>query len=131
MAESTTFVLVGHCGPDAHLLKAAVSRAVPGSIIAVANDQRSLQPHLHRGAVLLVNRALDGSFDATDGVVLIERLMKGDDLPATMLVSNFADAQEKAVAAGAKPGFGKSAVYKESTKTLVRSAAGLDQEKAT
>ena len=128
MTESPTFVLVGHCGPDAHLLKSAVSRAVPEATIAMANDERKLKSHLHGGAVLLVNRELDGSFDAEDGVALIAGVMAGDDPPTAMLISNYADAQETAVAVGARPGFGKSAVYKESTKGLLRSAAGLDQE---
>jgi len=129
MAEPTTFVLVGHCGPDAHLLKAAVSRAVPGSTIVMANEQAKLKTHLHRGVVLLVNRALDGAFDADDGVELIAEVLAGGDPPVTMLISNFDDAQERAVAAGARPGFGKSAVYAEKTKELLQGAAGLEQEK--
>jgi len=60
--------------------------------------------------LVLINRILDA--DGDEGLAFIERL-QGDettrDTPV-MLVSNFADAQEAAVALGARPGFGKSAL---------------------
>jgi two-component system chemotaxis response regulator CheY len=62
-------------------------------------------------ALVLVNRVYDG--DGSSGMDLIRR-MKGDptlQAVPVMLVSNYEDAQEEAVAAGAAPGFGKSALY--------------------
>ena len=118
-----TFVLVGHCGPDSYLLKSAISRAVPGAAIVFANDERSLRANLHRGNILLVNRVLDSDFDAEGGVELIERLSKGEERPAMMLVSNLEDAQLQAVQAGALPGFGKRELNLPRTAELLRHAA--------
>ncbi len=39
-----------------------------------------------------------------------------------MLISNFQDAQQEAVAAGAFPGFGKSQLYDDSTSERLRDA---------
>ena len=125
MSDIAIFVLVGHCGPDAALLKSAVGRAVPGAAIVAAHNEASLQSHLQPGRVLLINRALDGSFNTRDGVELMERVLTGDAPPVALLISNYADAQERAMAVGGKPGFGKSAVYAESTRQILRDAAGV------
>jgi len=61
-------------------------------------------------SLVLVNRILDS--DGTDGVALIGDLVKEGSQhttsPVVMLVSNYPEYQEKAVALGAVPGFGKS-----------------------
>jgi len=122
-----TFVLIGHCGPDAHLLKNAVARAVPGAAIVFANDAAALRPHLNGDGVLLVNRVLEDGFDTESGIELIRELAQdgGGDKPAMLLVSNFAEAQQEALAAGARPGFGKRDVFSERTLQLLREAAGV------
>ena len=57
--------------------------------------------------LVLINRIFDG--DGSEGMELIRRLQVDDALSDTpvMLVSNHDDAQEKAIALGAKRGFGK------------------------
>jgi CheY-like chemotaxis protein len=62
-------------------------------------------------ALVLVNRVYDG--DGSSGMDLIRQMKADPALEAVpvMLVSNYDDAQEEAVAAGAAPGFGKSALY--------------------
>lgn len=105
MSESVNVVLVGHCTPDAYALKNAVRRAAPHARIVMANSDEQLAGLAVPGALLLVNRALDGEFRAEDGVALIAGL--ASPRPAAMLISNFPDAQAAAVAAGALPGFGK------------------------
>ena len=122
---SKTIVLVGHCGPDAGLLRSAVSRAVPAASIASANDMASLMTHASANHLLLINRALDGEFDGTDsGVELIRRIRRNPAPPAAMLISNFPEAQAEAVEAGALPGFGKKSLYADSTAAMLRDAAG-------
>jgi hypothetical protein len=118
-----TIVLVGHCVPDEFLLKNAIRRAVPGAMVEHAGDHDALKPHLHAGSLLLVNRVLDGWFDAADGIELIKSLPRGDDGPVAMLISNYPEAQAAAVAAGARQGFGKSAVHKQQTAALLRDGA--------
>lgn len=56
--------------------------------------------------LVLINRILDETGE--DGVALIKRLKQdAPELPVA-LVSNFADAQQRAIAAGATMGFGKN-----------------------
>ena len=118
-----TFVLIGHCGPDSFLLRNAVSRAVPGATIAVADDEEALRPHLQRDRVLLINRVLEDGFIAPNGVELIAQLTRSVAGPTMLLVSNHLDAQEMAVAAGAVQGFGKRDVHLARTAELLRAAA--------
>ena len=123
MSAEKTFVLVGHCWADRMSLKSAIRRAVPGAVIAGAHDTSALREHLDSGAVLLVNRVLGGGFETPDGVELIRKLNAGDDPLRTLLVSDHADAQADAVAAGARPGFGKGQLHDDLTVRRLREAA--------
>ena len=123
MTDGAIFVLVGHCWADRFGLKAAVKRAVPGARIEKANDMNALRANLDAGAVLLVNRVLDGRFETGSGVELIQLLAGTGDLPAAILISNHDDAQADAEAAGALPGFGKSQLGDEAAINLLRRAA--------
>ena len=113
---------VGQCGFDGpriegllqSKLSATVDRAATG-----ADARRQLAAH--RYDVVLVNRVL--AVDHASGVDLIAELAAGQDAPPFMLVSDRADAQEAAVAAGAVPGFGKAALGDPETYELIRQAA--------
>lgn len=100
---------VGQCGPDTAQLKQLVERG-HGAELVPAVDWNDAQRQLSEGAfaLVLVNRKLD--VDYSDGLEVIRRL-KGEaawsDVPV-MMVTNFAEHQEQAVAAGAVYGFGKS-----------------------
>lgn len=73
-------------------------------------------------ALVLVNRQLDG--DGSSGVALIEKLQSlSPDVPM-MLVSDKPDAQADAVAKGAIPGFGKSALRHPETTQRIQEALG-------
>ena len=122
MSETRTVVLVGHCGPDVFMLKSAVGRVVPDAAIEIVNDAVALGPHLAPDRVLLVNRVLDGDFETTSGIELIERAASGDDAPITILISDLEDAQSQATTAGAQAGFGKRGLYAEETATILREA---------
>jgi len=122
MSASPSFVLVGHCGPDMFMLKTAVSRAVDDATVTFVNDADALTRHLNARTVLLVNRQLDGMFATACGIELIGDLSAGDNAPTCILVSNLPHAQEQAIAAGALPGFGKSALYDDRTVTILRDA---------
>jgi two-component system, chemotaxis family, chemotaxis protein CheY len=111
--DDAKVVLVGHCGPDAYALRAAIRSFFPRGSAVMVNGDDALQAELARADVLLVNRALDGDFAVGSGVDLIRTLAARplSERPAMVLVSNFADAQEAALAAGAMPGFGKRQMY--------------------
>ena len=98
-------VLVGHCGPDTFMLRAAVERAAPNAQVVDALSDQDITENAGPGSLMLVNRVLDGRFSDSDGIALIASLVDGGT-PA-MLISNFEDAQERAEQAGALPGFGK------------------------
>lgn len=115
--------LVGHCGPDAIMLKTVVQRALPEASVELVNDQAALDAALAGDVVLLVNRELDGAFHAgTGGIDLIRQLAQSDSPPPMLLVSNFEEAQSEAQAAGAMPGFGKSNLYHEDTTQRLKNA---------
>ncbi len=69
--------------------------------------------------LVLVNRIFDRG--GAEGLDLVKQ-MKSDDAISNvpvMIISNYADAQEKAVAAGAVRGFGKSALTDRQTLELL------------
>ncbi|MGI9015159.1 MAG: hypothetical protein ACR2GY_13060 [Phycisphaerales bacterium] len=115
-------LLVGHCGPDAFMLRNAVARISPGVAIEMVNEQEAVDA-AGRDDVLLVNRVLDGDFPSESGIDLIRR--RGSDAaasPAMLLVSNIASAQAEAEAAGAQPGFGKVDLFAAETAERLRAA---------
>ncbi len=71
--------------------------------------------------LVLVNRVFDA--DGASGLDHIRRLLSNDDTRATptMLVSNYADAQDAAVALGATRGFGKNALNSPETRDQLAS----------
>ncbi|MEX2219906.1 MAG: hypothetical protein WD749_14235 [Phycisphaerales bacterium] len=131
MAEATDraarIALVGHCGPDSYALRSAISGFVPGAEVVFAHDDDALAAEVARADLLLINRTLDGSFSDAGGIELVRRLHAAGvrARPPLMLVSNFADAQREAEAAGALPGFGKKEMYSQTTRARVRGALGL------
>lgn len=115
--------LVGHCGPDSSYLRLAVGRAGREIQVLAADDDADLKRLLDQGVdLLLLNRQLDYGFDETEGVELIKKLRQHYPHVKTMLVSNYADAQAAAVAAGALPGFGKRELGNPRVADLIREA---------
>ncbi|MCB9844816.1 MAG: hypothetical protein H6811_02355 [Phycisphaeraceae bacterium] len=117
-------VLVGHCGPDAYLLRNVVHRVAPDRDVKRADDDASLESLAPGAALLLINRRLDGAFTNASGVELIREIRdrRGASAPAMILVSNFADAQAMAQANGALPGFGKAELNRALVGERLRAA---------
>lgn len=107
-------VLVGHCRPDTSHLTMAVRKAVPEAMVKAVWNPAELDGVLqNRPAdapppLLLVNRVLEPGFPTHSGLDLIQQLRSSYPQVRLMLVSNYADAQAEATAAGAYPGFGKN-----------------------
>ncbi len=121
--SSPLVLLVGHCGFDSGGLTAAAQNALPGSKVERVNSQDALNAKRGDGVVMLVNRVLDGRFDASDGVDLIKREAERGGGVRPLLVSNFAKSQEEAEAAGGKQGFGKDDVGTPVAIERIRAAA--------
>jgi len=112
---------VGQCVPD----HTAISRMLKSRFGAevIAADQGDDALAVLRGGLIdlvLVNRKLD--CDYTDGLEIIRRIKADElfqDVPC-MLISNYAEHQETAVAAGAERGFGKAELEKPDTQQRLK-----------
>lgn len=114
-------VLIGHCGPDSSFLRMAVSQARRDAQVLSAATDEDLRRLLHEGVdLLLVNRVLEDGFPETEGVELIRRVRESHPAVAAMLISNYPEAQEAAVRAGALPGFGKREIGSPRVTELLR-----------
>lgn len=117
---------VGQCRPDhaaiSHFLSSnfdaeVVAAALPADAqIALSSQEISL---------VLINRKLDA--DYSDGMEILRSIKANQetaDIPV-MLISNFAEWQEKAVAEGATYGFGKAELGSPETANRVRYALNI------
>ena len=119
---SQCIVLVGHCGIDGPRLEKELSAALSDVDVRRVNSERDLKQCCEDGAdLLLVNREPVG-FDR-EGLDLVRELCGGESNVKVMLVSDYADAQNDAVAAGALPGFGKSEGASGMVATVKRALA--------
>jgi CheY-like chemotaxis protein len=116
-------ISLGQCGVD----HGSISRLLKGSLGADVIGVHSFdeaRERIRRGdaALVLVNRILDATGDS--GLDFIRDLKSDPALASVpvMLVSNFAEAQQQAVAFGALPGFGKNALGRPETLRALRAA---------
>lgn len=113
---------VGQCSLD----HGAIRRLVEGRFgaqVVQAHQLHDALTALRGGAfdLVLVNRKLD--IDGDDGLKIVKAIKADPQLSSTpvMLVTNFAEHQQTAVAAGAEPGFGKAQLDDPATlETLSR-----------
>lgn len=98
---------VGQCGFDHASITEFLRSHFDVSVTAAADESEALSALQHQSFdLVLVNRKFDRN--GADGVAFIRTLCNDGNSPPVMLVSNFPEAQDDAVAAGARPGFGKS-----------------------
>jgi two-component system, chemotaxis family, chemotaxis protein CheY len=100
---------IGQCGPD-HYSIAWTLRSEFGAEVVPAQDAAEAEMLLAKGefVLVLVNRVLDS--DRSSGMEIVKKLRESPTqsrIPV-MLVSNYPDAHQQAVAHGALPGFGKA-----------------------
>jgi response regulator RpfG family c-di-GMP phosphodiesterase len=102
---------VGQCSMD-HGAISRVLRIRFGAEIIAAHSQDESIALLRQSpfSLVLVNRLFDA--DGSHGLELIERIKVDEALASipVMLVSNFEEAQQAAIQAGAAPGFGKASL---------------------
>lgn len=100
---------VGQCMPDHGMLRSMIQRNFAAEVEAAHSIEAALEAmRANDYHLVLVNRVIDA--DGDEGMELILRAKADDALAGTpiMLISNYDDAQDAAVAAGAVPGFGKN-----------------------
>ncbi|MEM6334589.1 MAG: hypothetical protein AAF823_14750 [Planctomycetota bacterium] len=121
MTPRTRILLVGHCAADTALLTGFARRHAPQATVVSARSDADLADATP-DTLLLVNRVLERGFATDSGVDLIASLANKPDAPAAVLISNFPDAQQAALAAGARPGFGKAELTEPHAATALQAA---------
>jgi two-component system chemotaxis response regulator CheY len=121
---------VGQCGFDHGQIARHLKQAFGAEVVGAHTRAEALEALCAgRFDLVLVNRVIDA--DGSYGLDLI-RDLRADPTPVpvpVMLVSNYLDAQQKAVALGAHPGFGKSELGQPQThEKLKRVLAGPRDE---
>ena len=103
-----TVLDVGNCVPDHASIKKMLTRNFDVEILQThASDDTLALLRQRRVDLVLINRKLDR--DYSDGVEILKQI-KGDPLLAktpVMIITNYAEHQDAAVALGAERGFGK------------------------
>jgi CheY-like chemotaxis protein len=117
---------VGQCGPDHASIRRFFAANFEGTEIVQTHEPADTLSALRgsRFDLVLINRKLDA--DYSDGLEII-RAIKADPKIATvavMLVTNYAEHQDAAIAAGAVRGFGKLEFSDPATKEKIAAALG-------
>ncbi len=108
---------VGNCGLDHEEICQVLEEAFCAQVAEAAGTLDALRMlRSEPFDLVLVNRKLRGS--PTGGVELVRRIKSDPALAATpvMLLSDLAEAQQEAEAAGAEPGFGKRDLDRPETR---------------
>ena len=120
---------VGQCGPDHAAIRRLVERQFGAQVVQTHGPNDTLTA-LRSGPfdLVLINRKLDA--DYSDGIEILRKI-KADaavaDVPV-MIVTNYPEHQDAAVAEGALRGFGKLEYDKPETRDKI--AAALQVEAA-
>ncbi len=107
---------VGQCNPDNSSISRMLNENFDVQIVTAESHEEAVQLASETSFdLVLLNRIYDAT--GTEGMATLKALKEADSTRETpvMLVSNFQDAQEAAVSAGANQGFGKSALAEPTT----------------
>lgn len=107
---------VGNCSMDHGAIRAMLEKSFGAEVVQAHGEQDAVGLlGREKFDLVLVNRKLDQ--DYSDGLEIIKTIKKDARLSAVpcMLITNYPEHQEAAVAAGAVPGFGKKELYAEET----------------
>ncbi len=119
----TRIALIGHCRADQFALRSALGSMFPKAEFVMIGKSADVQAEASSADLCLVNRALDGRFKEADGIELIQGLFSATKpTSAVLLISNYSQAQEQAVKAGAHPGFGKQDLNNDEMRDSISSA---------
>ena len=112
---------VGNCGFDQSTLQQMLTRHFDVKLSAAVDwseTEQLLKTNDYH--LVLVNRKLD--LDHSDGLQIIKRILADEqtaEIPV-MMITNYSEHQQRAVQAGALPGFGKSELNAAETLEKLR-----------
>ncbi len=112
---------VGNCSFDGAAIAELIGKNFGAQVVAAGLQDEALEMlRAEPFDLVLVNRKLRA--DQSEGLDLVTQIKADAQLAATpvMLLSNYADAQQAAVAGGAEPGFGKAELAAEGTVEKLR-----------
>lgn len=117
---SKTLLDCGNCGPDFHAIRQMVSNHFGASVVQSHGVEDTLELLRNQSVDLVtVNRKLDRDYsDGLDVAVAIKSDPELGSIPV-MLVTNYDEHQETAIAAGCVKGFGKLAIKDPETRNLL------------
>lgn len=109
---------VGNCVPDHAAIRGMLERSFDADVVQVDGpDDALVALRKEPFDLVLVNRKLDQDYsDGLDVIKTIKADAKLAQVPC-MLITNYPDQQQTAVAAGAEYGFGKKELQSEQTRT--------------
>jgi CheY-like chemotaxis protein len=116
---------VGQCSPDHATIRSFLTRHFDCEVVQThgAEDTRE-QLKSGRFDLVLVNRKLDA--DYSDGIEIIRQIKSDEAISSVpvMLVTNYPEHQEAAIAAGAIRGFGKLEYNRPETRERLAGVLG-------
>ncbi|MFM7058424.1 MAG: response regulator [Planctomycetota bacterium] len=120
-----TVLSIGQCRPDSAAIQHYLQSAF-GAEVRTADTAAVALQQLQAGNfdLVLINRVLDA--DGTSGMEILKsiRLNEAWDTLPVMLVSNYPEWQQAAIAAGALPGFGKAELNRAETREKLATVLG-------
>ena len=111
-----TVLSIGQCRPDSAAISHYLKTHFGATVLTADLPDEALAILLKSSVdLVLINRLLD--MDSSDGLAILSqiRVSSKPDVPV-MLVSNYAEWQEKAVEMGATYGFGKAQLNRPETR---------------
>jgi hypothetical protein len=119
MSESTV-LHAGNCGPDTWALEGLL-KDLGVNEISAAETAAEVEQLLKQRTFTLV--LLNRVFDSTGELALdVLRQLPAEKRACCMLISNYPDAHQSAVALGARAGFGKQQLHDPKTRALLQEA---------
>jgi CheY-like chemotaxis protein len=109
---------VGNCMADHGSISRLLGSTFQAEVVQAHGwSDASQQLQQGRFDLVLVNRILDG--DGSEGLEIIRRIKQDERLGDTpvMMITNFEEHQQRAILAGAEPGFGKQQLHAPDTTT--------------
>jgi CheY-like chemotaxis protein len=118
---ATVVLSIGQCGFDDSRLSGLVRDTLGASMDRAHSAGDAIRKLAEkRYDLVLVNRIFDG--DGQSGVAFVSEIRRQENPPPVILISDYADAQQAAVANGAMPGFGKSSLSSPETAERLKKA---------